>query len=54
LRAEQLRGEAGILEHSQANVFQRPPRMWIEERLTRVQEVLERRTARSALLLRHA
>jgi len=33
-------------------VFQTPPVEWIEERLSGVQEVLERRTERSALLLR--
>jgi hypothetical protein len=33
-------------------LFQTPPVEWIEERLSRVQEVLERRTEQSALLLR--
>ena len=33
-------------------MFHTPPVEWIEERLSRVQEVLERRTEQSALLLR--
>ena len=33
-------------------MFQAPPVEWIEERLSRIQEVLERRTEQSALLLR--
>lgn len=33
-------------------MFQTPPVEWIEERLSRVKEVLERRTEKSALLLR--
>lgn len=32
-------------------MFQTPPVQWIEERPSRVQEVLERRTEQSALLL---
>jgi hypothetical protein len=51
-RAEQLRGDIEVLEQSQANVFQKPHRVWIEERLCRVQQVLERNTVRSGLLLR--
>ncbi len=52
LRAEALREEVEALRRSRRKVFQTPPVEWIEERLSRVQEVLERRTERSALLLR--
>ena len=51
-RAEELRGDVEVLERNRASIFQKPPRVWIEERLCRLQEVLERNTARSALLLR--
>ncbi len=33
-------------------MFQTPPVEWIDERLAQIQEVLERRTERSTLLLR--
>jgi len=51
-RVEALREELGALRRSRRKVFQTPPVEWIEERLSRVQEVLERRTEQSALLLR--
>ncbi len=40
------------MRRSREKVFQAPPVEWIEERLAQMQEVLERRTERSALLLR--
>jgi len=40
------------LRRSREKVFQAPPVEWIEDRLARMQEVLERRTDRSALFLR--
>ena len=51
-RVEALRSELDALRRSRKKVFQSPPMEWIEERLSRVQEVLERRTEQSALLLR--
>ena len=44
--------EPDELRRSRLKVFQAPPIEWIEERLAGMQEVLERRTDRSALLLR--
>lgn len=51
-RVEALREELEALLRSRNKVFQTPPVEWIEERLSRFQEVLERRTEQSALLLR--
>lgn len=51
-RAEALREELDGLRRSREKVFQAPPVEWIEERLAGMQEVLEQRTDRSALLLR--
>jgi hypothetical protein len=51
-RVEALREELEALSRTREKVFQTPPIEWIEERLSRVQEVLERRTEQSALLLR--
>jgi hypothetical protein len=50
--ATSLRGELEGLERSREAVFQAPPTVWIEERLTTLQSVLERKTAKAALLLR--
>jgi len=52
LNVERLRAELDALEHARRSVFQVPPLPWIEERVAMVQEVLERSTERSALLLR--
>lgn len=51
-RVEALREELDGLRRSSEKVFQAPPPEWIEERLTGVKELLERRTEQSALLLR--
>jgi len=51
-RVEALREELDGLRRSREKVFQAPPVEWIEKRLAGIQEVLERRTDRSALLLR--
>lgn len=51
-RVEALREELDGLRRSREKVFQAPPVEWIEERLAGMQEVLERRTDRSALSLR--
>jgi site-specific DNA recombinase len=51
-RVDELRGELAALRRSQNAVFQTPARAWIEERVATIQDVLERHTERSALLLR--
>ncbi len=50
--AEDLTVEVEILRRSLTDSFQVPPRIWIEERLQNVQQILERNTGASALLLR--
>jgi hypothetical protein len=49
---EELRTAVEALLKSRNAVFKTPPMAWIEERVTTLQEVLARRTERSALLLR--
>jgi hypothetical protein len=51
-KAKGLRQELSVLETTINEVFKAPPVEWVSERLEQVQEVLERETARSALLLR--
>jgi len=51
-RVEALREELQGLRRGSEKVFQAPPGEWIEERLAGMQEVLEKRTEHSALLLR--
>jgi site-specific DNA recombinase len=51
-RGKSLRRELRILETTISDVFTPPPIEWVKERLGQVQEVLERETVRSALLLR--
>jgi len=51
-KAEALRRELLALEGTANDVFRAPPFEWVAERLGKVQEVLERETTRSALLLR--
>jgi hypothetical protein len=51
-QATVLRGEIQALEATTRNVFEAPPVSWVAERVQRLQEVLERETSRSALLLR--
>ena len=51
-RAEALSDELEALRRAQQPEVRTPPMVWIEERVATVQEVLERRTERSALLLR--
>jgi site-specific DNA recombinase len=51
-RVDILRVELDLLKRSREMMLTVPPREWIEERLSRVQPILEQRTARSALLLR--
>ncbi len=51
-RVDALRTELEGLRRSREKVFQAPPVEWIEERLGDFQKLLERRTAKSAKLLR--
>jgi len=51
-RVEALREELDSLRRSSEKVFQAPPVEWIEERLTQLKDLLERRTEQSALILR--
>jgi len=51
-RVEALREDFQGLRRGSEKVFRAPPVEWIEERLAGMQEVLEKRTERSALLLR--
>jgi hypothetical protein len=51
-KVQELAAELGMLRQSQDRVFKAPPLPWIEERVATLQEVLERRTEKSALLLR--
>jgi hypothetical protein len=51
-RVGALRAELDGLRQSREKVFQAPPLEWIEERLGNLQKLLERRTEKSAKLLR--
>ena len=51
-KIESLRGELQVLLATADAVFQVPPVEWVAERLSGLQKLLERETARSALLLR--
>ncbi len=51
-RAEQLASDLTTLKASRDRVFKAPPPEWIKERITTLQEVLERRVGKSALILR--
>ena len=51
-RLKSLGAELEGLRRSQHEVFSAPPREWLAERIVMIQTVLERRTERSALLLR--
>lgn len=51
-RRDGLKAELELLKRGQEAVAGLPPLVWIEERVSVLQEVLERRTERSALLLR--
>ncbi len=51
-RLEDFRLDLDGLRRSQHEVFSAPPREWLAERMMTMQTVLERRTQRSALLLR--
>lgn len=52
LRVDDLRHEIQALQRSQSEAFRAPSSEWIEERVGALQQVLEHRTERSALLLR--
>jgi site-specific DNA recombinase len=51
-RVEALKEEVQGLEEARERVFEVPPAEWVEERLLRLQEILEQNTEQSALLLR--
>jgi site-specific DNA recombinase len=51
-KAQELMSELTMLRQSRDRVFKAPPLPWIEERVATLQEVLERRTEQSALLMR--
>ena len=49
---EALKEELESLGRCRGKVFQVPPLEWIQERLTKLKDILERNSERSALLLR--
>ena len=51
-RVAALEEELEGLHRSTEKVFQAPPVEWVEERLSRLRSLLERRTEKSALILR--
>ena len=51
-KVEQLCADLEILRKCHTRLFKAPPKEWIEERVSRIKEVLELKTERSALLLR--
>ena len=51
-RATALRQELQALDTLAGDLFKAPPIEWVAERLGKLQEVLERETPRSALILR--
>lgn len=51
-RVEALREDVAGLHQARERVFKAPPPQWVEERILRLQEVLEENTEKSALLLR--
>jgi hypothetical protein len=51
-KVDELRAELEVLRRSQEAVLEPPPLLWLEGRIARFQELLERHTAQSALLLR--
>ena len=51
-KVEQLGTDLEFLGKCHTRLFKAPPKEWIEERVSRIKEVLELKTERSALLLR--
>src|SRR3990172_3820725 len=51
-KVEQLGADLEFLGKCHTRLFKTPPKEWIEERVSRIKEVLELKTERSALLLR--
>ena len=49
---EQLGADLEFLNKCHTRLFKAPPKEWIEERVSRIKEVLELKTEKSALLLR--
>jgi site-specific DNA recombinase len=52
-KVDTLKEELDGLRRSRDKIFQTPPRAWIEERLTRMREILEHCTERSGPILRN-
>jgi hypothetical protein len=51
-KVEQLGADLEFLGKCHTRLFKAPPKEWIEEQISRIKEVLEIKTERSALLLR--
>ncbi len=51
-KVEELGGDLEFLRKCHTRLFKAPPKEWIEDRVSRIKEVLEQKTERSALLLR--
>jgi site-specific DNA recombinase len=51
-RAQNLRAEVGQLKGTESRAFKPPSEDWLRERISELQELLERRTQRSGLILR--
>ncbi len=51
-KVEQLGADLEFLGKCHTRLFKAPPKEWIEDRVSRIKEVLELKTERSALLLR--
>ncbi len=51
-RAQALRDEVQLLAITSRTMFEAPPLEWVVERISRLNELLEQETSRSALLLR--
>ena len=52
-RVQTLRAEVEQLKRTKRRAFKTPSSVWIQERVSELQELLERRTQRSALILRN-
>jgi len=51
-RQEKLKGEMQALDFQRTNAFKSPPKEWIEHRLEKLQETLNKNTKTSALALK--
>ncbi len=53
IKIDSLKNEIGFLNNAYSKVIQAPTNEWIERRLSRIQKLLDRKTERSALVLRN-